>query len=83
MVAGMTASDAALGFQFVAGMPERAFTDPIGRLTAEFGTEHNRLFQQFMLGEIGVDQLKAEYQPILEKAAADLCAEQEYDWCNS
>jgi len=83
MVEGMTASDAALGFQFVAGMPERAFTDPIGRLTAEFGTEHNRLFTQFMLGEITADQLKAEYQPILEKAAADLCAEQGYDWCNS
>jgi multiple sugar transport system substrate-binding protein len=83
MVAGMTANEAALGFQFVAGMPERAFTDPIGRLTPEYGTEHNRLFQQFMLGEITADQLKTEYQPILEKAAADLCAEQNYDWCAS
>lgn len=81
MVAGVQPTAAAEGFQFVAAMPERAFTDPIGRLTPEFGTEHNRLFQQFMLGEITADQLKAEYQPILEKAAADLCAEQSYDWC--
>lgn len=83
MVAGVTPTDAALGFQFVAAMPERAMTDPIGRLTPEFGTEHNRLFQQFMLGEITADQLKAEYQPILERAAADLCAQNNYDWCNS
>ncbi len=83
MVAGTTATDAAMGFQFVAGMPERAFTDPIGRLTPEFGTEHNRLFQQFMLGEITADQLKAEYQPILDQAVVDLCAQENYDWCNS
>lgn len=83
MVNGVQPTEAALGFQFVAAMPERAFTDPIGRLTAEFGTEHNRLFQQFMLGEITAEQLKAEYQSILEKAAADLCAEQNYEWCGS
>lgn len=81
MVAGVEASELAQSFKFVAAMPERALTDPIGRLTPEFGTEHNRMFQQFMLGEIDTEQLKADYQVSLERAADDLCRDQEWAWC--
>ena len=81
MVAGVSPSEISAQFQFVAGMPERLVGDPIARLTPQFGTEHNRLFQQFMLGEIDAATLKEQYQPLLEQGAADACAESEWEWC--
>jgi ABC-type glycerol-3-phosphate transport system substrate-binding protein len=85
VVAGVAPSEISQRLQFVVDMPERIIGDPQGRLTQEFGTEHNRLFQQFMLGEITVDELKAQYAPLLEQAVADLCREQadQWDWCAS
>ncbi|MCB0047125.1 MAG: carbohydrate ABC transporter substrate-binding protein [Caldilineaceae bacterium] len=81
MVAGVEPSEIAAEFQFVAGMPERLVGDPIARLTPQFGTEHNRLFQQFMLGEIDAETLKTQYQPLLEQGATDACTQNEWDWC--
>lgn len=81
MVAGVAPSEISEQFQFVAGMPERLVGDPIARLTPQFGTEHNRLFQQFMLGEIDAAALKAAYQPLLEQGAAEACANNEWAWC--
>jgi ABC-type glycerol-3-phosphate transport system substrate-binding protein len=83
MIAGVEPSEISLQFQFVAAMPERIIGDPIGRLTPKYGTEHNRLFQQFMLGEITAEELKAEYQPLLEEGAAEMCQSQNWDWCSS
>lgn len=81
MVAGVAPSEISQQFQFVASLPERLVGDPIARLTPQFGTEHNRLFQQFMLGEIDAETLKAQYQPLLEQGAADACADKKWDWC--
>lgn len=81
VLAGMEPSEVAQRFQFVAAMPERLFGDPIARLTPQFGTEHNRLFQQFMLGEITAEQLKERYQPLLEQGAVELCRSEGWEWC--
>lgn len=84
VVAGMSPSEVGQQFQFVAANPERLLGDPIARLTPQFGTEHNRLFQQFMLGEISADELKEQYQPLLTQGAEDLCREsEEWEWCDS
>ncbi|MEQ8675240.1 MAG: ABC transporter substrate-binding protein [Aggregatilineales bacterium] len=72
-----------LRFDFVQEFPSRAVTDPVARLTAEFGTTHNRLFQQFMLGEITGDELKTEYQSAMERAVDDLCRDNDWEWCDS
>ena len=84
MIRGVTPSKAAAGFQAIAQLPERGLTDPIGRLTQQFGTEHNRLFQSFMIGELSADDLKAQYQRALDKAVQDLCDEKSdsWAWCN-
>ncbi len=81
MVAGTVGSEIANSFQFIAAKPERLFTDSQGRLTPEFGTEHNRLFQQFMLGEIDADTLKSRIQEIMDQAVDDLCLEQDWEFC--
>jgi ABC-type glycerol-3-phosphate transport system substrate-binding protein len=67
VVNGVQPSDIAKQFQFVAAMPERLIGDPIARLTPQFGTEHLRLFQQYLLGEIDATSLKQQYQPLLQK----------------
>jgi len=72
----------ALRFDFVSDYPARAVTNPSARLTAEFGTTHQRLFQQFMLGEITEEELKAQYQPALDRGVDDLCRQQQWDWCD-
>ena len=83
MIAGTEPSEIAKGFDFVAKMPERMLTDPIGRLSPQYGTEHNRIFQRFMLGEMTADQAKTELQAALDKAVTTLCGEQKWDWCDS
>ncbi len=85
VVNGMAPSEISQRFQFVVGMPERLIGDPQGRLTPQLGTEHNRLFQQFMLGEISADELKAQYQPLLEQAVDDMCRDQadQWEWCGA
>ena len=64
----------------IARLPERGLTDPIGRLNPEFGTEHNRLFQSFMIGELSADDLKVQYQKALDRAVEDLCETNAKDW---
>lgn len=81
MVAGVTPSEIAQQFEFVAAMPERLIGDPIARLTPEFGTQHNRLFQQYMLGEISAEELKAQYGPLLQEGMAGACSNNQWEWC--
>ena len=84
IIQGMTPSEISTRLQFVVNMPERIVGDPQGRFTPEQGTEHNRLFQQFLLGEISADELKEQYQPLLDQAIEELCREQAetWTWCS-
>ncbi len=83
VIEGVEPTPVATAFQDIALLPERGLTDPIGRLDQRFGTEHNRLFQSFMLGEIDAEQLKQQYQRALDRSVEDLCAENadEWAWC--
>jgi ABC-type glycerol-3-phosphate transport system substrate-binding protein len=84
MIRGVNPSSAAVGFQDIAQLPERGLTDPIGRLDQQFGTEHNRLFQSFMIGELSAEDLKVQYQRALDRSVQGLCDEKsdEWTWCN-
>ena len=81
MVAGVKPSEISQSFQFVAAMPERLIGDPIARLTPQFGTQHNRLFQQYMLGEIDAAALKQQYGPLLQSGLQGACANNKWEWC--
>jgi ABC-type glycerol-3-phosphate transport system substrate-binding protein len=80
VIEGVEPTPVATAFQDIALLPERGLTDPIGRLNPQFGTEHNRLMQSFMLGEIDAAQLKQQYQRALDRAVQDLCADNEAEW---
>ena len=80
VIEGVEPTPVATAFQDIALLPERGLTDPIGRLNQQFGTEHNRLMQSFMLGEIDADQLKQQYQRALDRAVEDMCADNEAEW---
>jgi ABC-type glycerol-3-phosphate transport system substrate-binding protein len=80
VIEGVEPPAVAKAFQEIAQLPERGLTDPIGRLNQQFGTEHNRLMQSFMLGEIDAEQLKGQYQRALDRAVEDMCFENEADW---
>jgi ABC-type glycerol-3-phosphate transport system substrate-binding protein len=83
VINGVNPPEAAKGFQEIAKLPERGLTDPIGRLSQEFGSAHNRLFQSFMIGEMTADDLKVQYQKELDRAVEDLCEAnaEEWTWC--
>lgn len=80
VIEGVEPPAVATAFQEIAQLPERGLTDPIGRLNQQFGTEHNRLMQSFMLGEIDAAQLKNQYQRALDRAVEDMCFENEAEW---
>ena len=80
VIKGVNPPAAAAFFQQIAQLPERGLTDHIGRLNPEFGTEHNRLFQSFMIGELSADDLKVQYQKALDRAVEDLCETNAKDW---
>lgn len=84
VINGVNPTPTAQSFVQIAQLPERGLTDPIGRLTPRFGTEHNRLFQSFMIGELSADDLKVQYQKALDLAVRDLCDEKsaEWGWCS-
>lgn len=83
VIEGVNPPPAAAFFQEIAQLPERALTDPIARLTLEFGSEHNRLFQSYMIGELSAEDLKPQYQKALDRAVEDMCDEnaEEWTWC--
>jgi ABC-type glycerol-3-phosphate transport system substrate-binding protein len=83
VIEGVEPPAVATAFQEIAQLPERALTDPIARLNQKFGSEHNRLMQSFMLGEIDAEQLKGQYARALERAVEDMCFEagDEWAWC--
>ncbi len=81
VVAGVQASEVAKQFQFVAAMPERLIGDPSARLTPQFGTEHLRLFQQYLLGTMDAATLKQQYGPLLQDGLKGACTTNKWDWC--
>ena len=39
--------------------------------------------QSFMMGDISRDELKEDYQKLLDKTVKKLCEENAWDWCSS
>ncbi len=81
MVKGMRSNPVNEQFTYVASLPERAITDPNGRLSVKYGTEHIRIMQRYLLGEITAEQAKADLQKAMDQSVAELCQEQKWDWC--
>ena len=82
MVKGMKPNPINDEFTYVASLPERAITDPNGRLSVKYGTEHIRIMQRYLLGEIDIEQTKAELQKAMDQAVVELCEQQKWDWCS-
>lgn len=81
MVAGASAGEVMDGFNDIAALPERLFTDPQGRLTLESGDAWQAVMQAYFLGQADEATTKAALQQVWLDGAAALCAEQGYDWC--
>jgi len=81
MVAGTEGGAVVENFAGVAALPERLFTDPAGRLTAEAGDQWATVMQGYFLGTIDAETAKAQLQDIWMNGALALCADQGYDWC--
>jgi hypothetical protein len=83
VIKGVEPADVAKGFTEISQLPERGITDAVSRFNGEqYGTPHNRLLQSFMLGEISRDEMKQQYQALLDKAVQDQCDANNWDWCN-
>ena len=83
VIKGVEPADVAKGFTKISQLPERGITDAVSRFNGEqYGTPHNRLLQSFMLGEISRDEMKQQYQALLDKAVQDQCDANNWDWCN-
>jgi hypothetical protein len=81
MVAGASAGEVMDGFNDIAALPERLFTDPQGRLTLESGDAWQAVMQAYFLGQADEATTKAALQQVWLDGAAALCAEQGYEWC--
>lgn len=82
VIKGVEPAEVAKGFSAISQLPERGITDAVSRYNGEqYGTPHNRLLQSFMLGEISRDEMKTQYQALLDKAVADQCEANSWDWC--
>ncbi len=81
MVAGAETGEVMGGFQEIAELPERLFTDPDGRLTLEAGDAWSQAMQAYFLGEADEEATKTRLQEIWLSGANDLCQQQGYEWC--
>ena len=81
MVAGAETGEVMSGFQDIAELPERMFTDPDGRLTLESGDAWSQAMQAYFLGSADDEATKAQLQEIWVNGANDLCAQQSFEWC--
>lgn len=85
VIKGVTPAPVAQGFTAISQLPERGITDAVSRFNGEqYGTPHNRLMQSFMLGEISRDDMRAQYQALLDQAVKDQCDANatSWDWCS-
>ena len=85
VIKGVTPAPVAQGFTAISQLPERGITDAVSRFNGEqYGTPHNRLMQSFMLGEISRDEMKTQYQALLDQAVKDQCDANaaNWDWCS-
>ena len=84
VINGVESPDVAKGFIAISKLPERGITDAVSRFGGEeFGTPHNRMMQSFMMGDISRDELKEDYQKLLDKTVKKLCEENAWEWCSS
>ena len=83
VIKGVEPAEVAKGFISISQLPERGIGDAVSRFGGEeYGTPHNRMMQSFMLGEISRDELKKEYQDLLNQTVDRLCADNNWDWCS-
>ena len=83
VIKGVEPAEVAKGFSAISQLPERGITDAVSRYNGEqYGTPHNRLLQSFMLGEISREDMKTQYQALLDKAVVDQCEANNWDWCS-
>ena len=81
MVAGTKTGAVMSGFQNIAELPERLFTDPDGRLTLESGDAWSQAMQAYFLGAADEEETKNQLQEIWVSGANDLCEQQNFEWC--
>lgn len=81
MVAGAATGEVMSGFQSIAELPERMFTDPDGRLTIESGDAWSQAMQAYFLGAADEEATKTQLQKIWVSGANDLCTQQSFEWC--
>jgi ABC-type glycerol-3-phosphate transport system substrate-binding protein len=82
VINGVEPAEVAKGFITISQLPERGIGDAVSRFGGEeYGTPHNRMMQSFTLGEMSREELKAEYQALLDSTVERLCEDNEWAWC--